>query len=158
MNLVTDRLQLQLQTPSEMLNWVETLPAEIKKELSADWLLRLSQSTAPDPWTCMYRIVQKSDCQPIGMCGFKGSPDANGMVEIAYGIDDEYQHQGFATESAQALVAFASTIDSVKTVRANTSGSNPASDKVLEKLNFQYCGQFEEPDDGLVNRWEIKVK
>jgi [ribosomal protein S5]-alanine N-acetyltransferase len=43
----------------------------------------------------------------IGSAGFKGPPDADGMVEIGYGVLPEFQMNGFASEASQALVAFA---------------------------------------------------
>ena len=37
----------------------------------------------------------------------KGPPGPNRTVEIAYGINPEYQGRGYATEVARAFVAFA---------------------------------------------------
>lgn len=77
------------------------------------------------------------------------------MVEIAYGIDEPFRSQGYATQCVLALIRFARTIEIVKTIRANTKCENLASERVLQKTGFRCCGQFEEPDDGLVNRWEV---
>lgn len=157
MKLETDRLELRLQSPTEVLRWVESLPPEVQEELAIDWLSRLRQATGPDPWACMFAISQKHDGVQVGTCGFKAPPDALGMVEIAYGIDEAFCHHGYATEAAHALIDFATTVDAVKTVRANTKIENEASQRVLQKLEFTLCGQFEEPDDGLVNRWQIEI-
>jgi RimJ/RimL family protein N-acetyltransferase len=77
------------------------------------------------------------------------------MVEIAYGIDEEQRDRGYATEAAAALVRFAADSGLVKVVRAHTKGDNPQSRRVLEKCGFHRVGEVVEPEDGLVDRWEI---
>ena len=76
------------------------------------------------------------------------------MVEIAYGIDEAHRNRGFATESAGVLTDFAMSLVDVRIVRANTKSENVASERTLIKNGFQLIGQFEDPEDGLVNRWE----
>ena len=42
-----------------------------------------------------------------GLIGFKGFPDANGEAEIGFGIDPACQGQGYTTEAARAMIAWA---------------------------------------------------
>lgn len=151
----TPRLELTLQTPTEVLAWVDSLPPEVRSEISPLWLERVRSSVDPDPWICMFRIRLLEDGSEIGSCGFKGAPDENGVVEIAYGIDEDYRNQGFATESAIALKGYAMSLPEVKTVRAHAKKENPASERTLVKCGFTYIGVFDDPEDGLVNRWEV---
>jgi RimJ/RimL family protein N-acetyltransferase len=155
MLLTTDRIELSLQTPEEVLAWFDSQPSEVRSEISMDWLTRLQNALRPDPWLCMFQIRLKKDGSKIGSCGFKGAPDENGVVEIAYGIDKAYRNRGFATESARALTKYALSLEEVRIVRANTKAENVASERILVKCGFTFIGQFEDPEDGLVNRWEI---
>ncbi len=158
MVLTTSRLELTLQTPAEVLAWVETLPSEVRVEISPDWLARVRSARGPDPWSCLFQIRLRDGDEAgtqVGSCGYKGPPDDDGMVEIAYGIDEPFRGQGFATEAAAALVEFALGRAEVRTVRANTKGGNLASERTLVKCGFTLRGEFQDPEDGAVNRWEI---
>jgi RimJ/RimL family protein N-acetyltransferase len=73
----------------------------------------------------------------IGEIGCKGGPDANGVVEIGYGIVPSARNHGFATEMVQGLVGWLSTHPTVKKVIAECLETNAPSAKVLEKSGFQ---------------------
>ena len=125
-----------------------------KAQLSADWLARLHASTAPDPWVHGFSIVHLDTGTTVGQCGFKGPPDADGAVEIAYGVASEHESKGYATEAARALLAYALSVDQVKLVRAHTLPASNASKRVLAKCGFQFVGEINDPEDGLVWRFE----
>jgi RimJ/RimL family protein N-acetyltransferase len=93
----------------------------------------------------------------IGNAGFTGPPDAEGMVEIAYGVVPDFQGRGYATEAADALVAWAAKNGRVAIVRAHTLPKRNASTRVLEKCGFKYVGELMDPTDGLIWRWEKEV-
>jgi RimJ/RimL family protein N-acetyltransferase len=76
------------------------------------------------------------------------------MVEIAYGIVPSFQGNGYATETAEALVAFAFARGDVRLVRAHTAPVENASTHVLTKCGFRCHGTVVDPDDGPVWRWE----
>jgi RimJ/RimL family protein N-acetyltransferase len=153
-SLQTPRLRLVLKTLEEVRAAIETMNAADKAQLSADWLARLHASTSPDPWVLGFSMVQSDTCVTVGQCGFKGPPDANGVVEIAYDVASDHERKGFATEAAQALVAYAFSIDQVKRVRAHTLPASNASKRVLAKCGFHYVGEINDPEDGLVWRFE----
>lgn len=157
MVLSTPRLQLVLQTPTEVLTWVDSLPSEVRAEVSPIWLERVRALTQPDPWACMFTMRKQATEEVIGSCGFKGPPDADGAVEIAYGVDEAFQNQGYATEATAGLVTFASTVQDVRIVRAHTRADNGASSRVLANNGFAFIGEVVDPEDGLVNRWELGV-
>ena len=90
----------------------------------------------------------------IGSAGFKGPPDAQGMVEIAYGVDPSCQGQGFATEAAGALLRYAAADPRVRLLRAHTLPEANASTRVLGKCGFVHIGEVVDPEDGPVWRWE----
>jgi GNAT superfamily N-acetyltransferase len=111
----------------------------------------------PDPWTLGFAVVHRDDDRVIGSAAFKGGPDDEGVVEIAYGIAPSYQGRGYATEAAKALVEFALERVDVTSIRAHTKPDNGASGRVLAKSGFQHVGEVVDPEDGLVWRWEREV-
>jgi [ribosomal protein S5]-alanine N-acetyltransferase len=154
LSLLTPRLKLVLKTPEEVRASIETMDAADKAQLSGDWLARLDASTLPDPWVHGFSMMESLTGNTVGQCGFKGPPDSDGVVEIAYGVASDQERQGYATEAARALVAFAFSITQVKRVRAHTLPAANASKRVLAKCGFQYVGEINDPEDGLVWRFE----
>ena len=153
-SLQTPRLKLVLKTPEEVRAGIAAMDAADKAQLSADWLRRLHASNSPDPWVHGFSMVQLDTGVTVGQCGFKGPPDGDGMVEIAYGVASDHECKGYATEAARALVAYALSVDQVKLVRAHTLPGSNASKRVLAKCGFQFLGEFNDPEDGLVCRFE----
>lgn len=154
LRLQTPRLDLALQTPAEVLAWLDTLPAAVLAEVSPDWIANVRAATPGDAWSLGFQVLERSSGAVVGSCGFKGPPDQWGMVEIAYGIEPDRQNRGYATEAAIALVDFAIASGQVQCLRAHTRPGNNASSKVLTKCGFANVGEFLDPEDGLVNRWE----
>jgi ribosomal-protein-alanine N-acetyltransferase len=129
-------------------------------EASSDWLAQLAAATTADPWTFGFGVVHRVDQLVIGAAGFKGPPAVESerrVCEIAYGIVPTYRSQGFATETAAALVNYAVANGQVTLVRAHTLPEPNASTRVLTKCGFQKVGEVIDPDDGLVWRWERNV-
>jgi RimJ/RimL family protein N-acetyltransferase len=104
-----------------------------------------------------FAVIHRDDQCVIGAASFKGPPDDDGVVEIAYGIVPAYQGQGYATEAASALVEFAMERVEVCTIRAHTMPDGNASMRVLVKAGFQLVGDVVDEEDGVVCRWERMV-
>lgn len=155
-SLETPRLALVLQSTDEVLAFIDSMPPEDRAEVSPVWLAMIRSATFPSPWTHAFKILWRGEESEtvLGNICFKGPPDSEGMVEVAYGIDPQYQNQGIATEATHALVAYALEDEKVARVRANTMQNDGASARVLVKCGFQCVGQFEDPEDGMVWRWE----
>jgi [ribosomal protein S5]-alanine N-acetyltransferase len=152
--LSTDRLRLILETPEEIVARIETMSPSDRAEVSPDWLARVKTASAGDPWLLGFSIVDRVNGAVLGGCGFKGPPDSEGVVEIAYGVDPNHRRCGYATEAAQGLIAFAWGSGRVRTIRAHTKSGNVASERVLVKCGFERMGEINDPEDGLVWRWE----
>jgi len=129
----------------------------VSDEVSPDWVAHLREASGPDPWTLGFAVVHRDDDRVIGSAAFKGAPDDDGVVEIAYGIAPSYEGRGYATEAAKALVAFALERVDVTSIRAHTKPENDASGRVLAKSGFQQVGEVVDPEDGLVWRWERMI-
>jgi len=153
----TQHLALVPRTRDEVRADIEHMPPEMRREISAAWLALLEASGEIDPWIHGFTLIHQNSGTPVGSCGFKGPPDAEGMVEIAYAIHPEHQSRGYATEAAAALVSYAFGSDQVRLVRAHTLPNVNASTRVLTKCGFQKVGETIDPDDGLVWRWELRA-
>jgi len=93
----------------------------------------------------------------IGTCGFKGSPDAHGAVEIAYFTFPDNERRGYATEMARALIDIARRSGVVRKVVAHTHVERGASVRVLEKTGMQRCGAATDSEQGVAWRWELEL-
>ena len=117
-------------------------------------MARLQDAKEPDPWKFGFGVVHEDVL--VGMCGFVALPDANGVVEIGYGIAPACRGKGYATEVAQALVEFASNDERVRTICAHTLPEANASTRVLEKCGFRKTGEIVDSENQRVGRWERK--
>ncbi len=170
MTIETSRLQLRPYAPEHLLALIEGVPqyearmglqaAEglrdfiVSDEVSPDWIAQLRAATTADVWMHGFAVVHRESQSVIGTIGFKGPPNEEGMVEVAYGIVPIYQGQGYTTEAAAAAVSFAFSHRQVRLVCAHTLPSNAPSIGVLLKCGFTRIGEVIDPDDGLVVRWE----
>ena len=171
--LDTPHLRLTPWTPAQLLSMLESVERFeeesglsladglreffVSGEVSPAWVEQLRAAPGPDPWTLGFAAVHRDDGKVMGSAGFKGPPDENGVAEIAYGVAPDYQGKGFATEAARALVSFAVERVDVRSIRAHTLPDNGPSGRVLAKCGFQQVGEVEDPEDGLVWRWERAV-
>ncbi|MGH3055103.1 MAG: GNAT family N-acetyltransferase, partial [Gaiellaceae bacterium] len=73
----------------------------------------------------------------IGDVGLKGPPDADGSVEIHFGLIPAYRGQGCGTEAVQALISWAFTQPQVRLITAVCDHDNAASIRVLKKLGMR---------------------
>src|SRR4051812_37331072 len=150
--LLTKTLFLNLLTRDETLAMVEAMSPEHRAQVSPVWLAALRASDITDPWRHGFSMVHRDTGHTVGKCCFKGPP-ADGVGEIAYGVEPEQQGKGYATEAAAALTAFAFA-QNVPTVRAHTLPEPNASTRVLTKCGYRHLGQVIDPEDGPVWRWE----
>lgn len=85
----------------------------------------------------------------VGDLNFKGLP-ANSRPEIGYGIQKEYEGQGYTTEAVRAVCRWALSQPGVTAVEAETAPDNAASQAVLRKAGFAPTGTV-----GEVGPWFI---
>lgn len=127
-------------------------------DVSPRWIAALRRASGPDPWTHGFWVTERNGREVVGSAGFKGPPDADGVVEIAYGVAPSREGRGYATEAAGALLRFAADDDRVRLVRAHTLPEANASTRVLTKCGFVRIGEVIDPEDGLVWRWERNAR
>ena len=98
----------------------------------------------PDQWDwyAMW-MIEKTDGTHIGDLCFKGLKGGKNP-EIGYGIYDEYQGKGYATEATKLALKWAFGHPEVKAVEAETDPYNVSSQRVLEKCGFKATGEIGE--------------
>ena len=130
--------------------------AELLQRVADQTLVFMRASGAAPPWAG-YLALDPSLRLIVGTCAYKGAPDAERMVELAYFTFPEWQRRGYATAMADALRAHASASGVVAVVRAHTLPERNASARILEKLGFLHVGEVMDPEDGRVWRWDWHV-
>jgi len=126
----------------------------VSDAVSPAFLVYLRSLDHSNPWLPGFGVVLRESGSVIGSAGFKGAPDASGMVEVGYGIVPSYEGRGFATEVTRMLVEWAFASGAVRVVRAHTLPETNASTRVLGKCGFGFEGLVVDPEDGRVWRWE----
>jgi RimJ/RimL family protein N-acetyltransferase len=89
-----------------------------------------------------YAIATPND-GVIGAIGLElnGEGIADGAFVLGYWLGKPYWGRGYATEAGAAVLAHAEADTGVKRFRSGHFAENPASGKVLEKLDFVYTGE-----------------
>ena len=131
-------------------NWSEFGTVALKYALD-----RLSESDEEKNWWTYFPIHRQQN-KLIGSGGYKGKPSAEGIVELGYEIAADYRCRGLATEMTRALIDNAFKDRRVRTIVAHTLGQDNPSTKVLQKCGFEKIEEINDPDDGLIWKWQLK--
>ena len=140
--LETERLRIYPATREQM---DAMIASEQDAELKKAYMEMLEGCLAhPDQWGWYAAWkIEKKDATSVGDLCFKGLGE-NGVAEIGYGILEEYQGQGYATEAVQAVCRWAFQHPEVNALEAETAPENAASQRVLEKCGFRPNGSVGE--------------
>lgn len=87
------------------------------------------------PLAVDYLIVIKDIHTVIGTIYYKSLPDGDGVSEIGYGMNPNYEGHGYMSEALMAMLDFGKN-NGVKRVVADTLLSNVKSQKVLLRSGF----------------------
>jgi RimJ/RimL family protein N-acetyltransferase len=98
-----------------------------------------------DPAWGAYAVVRTEDGVAVGGIGFHGPP-SEGSAEIGYDLADSARGNGYATEAARVVCAYALEQAGVDLVVAHTEPANTASQAVVTRAGFVRDGEGE---DGL---------
>jgi ribosomal-protein-alanine N-acetyltransferase len=93
----------------------------------------------------LYLVALKNSLQPIGMCGLIKRALFQD-IDLGYAFLPEFWSQGYAGESAAAVLELGRSLG-FKKVIAFVTPSNAGSIKVLEKLGFSFFGFTQMPPD-----------
>ncbi len=154
--LESDRLTLVAATDELVaadLSGRDALAARLNAKVGEEWPPALFSTTvmrvimeqlrdrSQTGWSAWYLLLREQGKRTlVGICQFKGRPDASGSVEIAYSVLDPFRNMGFATEAVARLVRWAFGHQVVTEVCAETMPYRRHSIRVLEKLGFIPAG------------------
>ena len=138
MIIETDRLMIHTASQDEMICLIEKQTDEILIKAYREMLQGSLDHPQEWDWYAIWIIERKSGSY-VGDLSFKGL-NADGSVEIGYGISEENQGNGYAAEAVNAVTAWALNQPGICRVEAETEPENRASQRVLEKCGFVPSG------------------
>ena len=150
----TKRLKIYAASREQMEAFIAAQTIDVLKEAYAEML---NGSLAhPDQWE-WYAVwmIELKDGTHVGELCFKGLSE-EGAAEIGYGIEEEYQGRGYATEAVSAAAEWALKQAGVSCVTAETEEGNIASQKVLKKSGFIPTGESGEEGPLFARRITIR--
>ena len=152
MELETERLLLKLLTLSQLKLWVINismleveLNCKCNKEPIDGFFLNIINNQIKlienNPENYVYHsfwfIIRKEDKRVLGSIDYKNIPNKMKEVEIGYGLEKQFEHNGYMTEAVSAFCKMAFMDKKIETIIAETDVENIASYKVLERCGFK---------------------
>ena len=137
--LETDRLIIYPASQKQMEAFISEQFVDVLKEAYTEMLDGCLSHPEQWEWYAIWMIELK-DGTHVGELCFKGL-SREGITEIGYGIADEYQGRGYATEAVRAVTDWALGQPCVMCVTAETEESNIPSQKVMTKAGFKPTGE-----------------
>ena len=144
MRVETERMYLYSLSNEEMRLVIEKESDLEMKQAYAEMLEGSLSNPDKRIWYAIWTMELKDESGIIvGDFCFKGLSD-DGVIEIGYGLKEEYRHHGYMTEAVKVITEWALSQDGVKQVEAETDAENIASQKVLLQSGFISNGKMGE--------------
>lgn len=102
---------------------------------------------------CLWAAVEKRSRKIVGCCGFHKLQDG---LELVYHFIPQFWGKGYATEAAQACLAYGFGKLNAAKIIATLNPENGASARVLEKIGMKYKG-FIEIEGAKEKHYEINL-
>jgi RimJ/RimL family protein N-acetyltransferase len=93
----------------------------------------------------------------IGSSGFHNLPDANGIIEIGFGVDPIFQNKGYGKQLLHGMWNWVVKEPRVTTLRYTVSPSNVISKQIIQKLEFKLVGEQVDDVDGVEEIYELST-
>ena len=94
----------------------------------------------------LYLVERKIDSTSLGMCGLI-KRDGLDDVDLGFAFLPEFRAQGYAYESASAILVYGRSVFGLKRIVAITSPDNERSARLLEKLGFAFEKLIQLPNE-----------
>ena len=134
--MLTKRLNIYPASNEQMERLIVTQTIPELKDAYREMLSGCLDHPKEREWYAIWNIELNDESKIlVGNLSFKGL-GADGILEIGYGMNSEYEGKGLMTEAVTAVVTWASGCEGVKQIEAETEESNYASKRVLEKSGF----------------------
>lgn len=155
MDLITERLKLiplRIEDIESSLNNLSNFYNEkhlkSKEKVLSDALYQVYKiklkNMIADPENYLFYtywlIIKKDNNMIVGRIGFKNIADDKGETELGYGINPNFRSKGYMTEALKKMInwGFRQQLRPIKTIIAKTDKENISSQKVLQKVGFEY--------------------
>ena len=89
-----------------------------------------------------YALIHKADNKIIGFCGLKYDPELPG-TDIGYRMLPDYWGKGLGYEAAKAAFEYGLNTLKLTHIIAEADKANTGSIKIIEKLGFVLCDEYE---------------
>lgn len=152
MRVETERLYLYPISNDEMYSLIAKEADAEMKQAYTEMLERCLMEPDNRIWYAVWNMELKNAPGTIvGDFCFKGL-GKNGVVEIGYGLREEFRHQGYMVETVKVITEWALSMEGVCAVEAETDLKSVASQNVLMKAGFVKNGVIGEEGPRFVYR------
>lgn len=120
------------------------IPADWPDAELAELLPLLATQLRENPAALGYGVwllVESEGRAVVGSAGLQGLPNAEGEVEIGYGVQPDYRNCGYATEAVRAITGWVLSQEGVNRVTAHCEPDNRPSLRVLSKTGLVRAGE-----------------
>ncbi len=109
---------------------------------------QLARDRSWAPWSLRAVVLRRSGAM-VGFVNFHGPPGVNdigepGAVELGWTVFPAHRGKGYATETARALMDWATREHGVRRFISSTTADNAPSLRVHDKLGFMRTGEIVE--------------
>lgn len=136
MRVETERLYLYPISNDEMRSLIAKKADAEMKQAYTEMLEGCLMEPDNRIWYAVWNIqLKNAQGTIVGDFCFKGL-GKDGIVEIGYGLKEEYRHHGYMSETVKAITEWALSQEGVCTVEAETDLKNVASQNVLKRAGY----------------------
>lgn len=135
----TKRLKIYAASAEQMEVFIAAQSVDVLKAAYTEMLQGALAHPEQWEWYALW-MIERKDGTHVGELCFKGI-DPAGSAEIGYGIAENHQGRGYATEAVSVITDWALKQPGVTSIAAETEAANIASQKVLMKAGFVPTGE-----------------
>ena len=128
-----------------------SLPASgVDEPFVLNWIRRTLAEMGPG--TCWMMV---DDGVVVGVCSLKSPAEADGFIEIGYGVAPDRRRRGYATRATAEMIERAGRMPGIHGLWATTAAGNEPSQEVLSANGFAECGRAIHPEEGELVLWRL---
>jgi ribosomal-protein-alanine N-acetyltransferase len=122
-----------------VLKYIPEEPISMEQAQNAiDWLISNYDLELDSDYKYSFAIETKETNEYVGWCGFGYLDYDKSQKEIYFTLKSKYWGHGFATEASEVLIDYIFNELDLKKLVAVVKPENRASQRVIEKLGFEY--------------------
>lgn len=117
---------------------------------------RIRRNPEAAPYLLRLAVLRDERCI-IGSAGFHDLPNADGMIEVGFGIEPTFRNRGFGKELLFGMWRWVIGTSGVRTLRYTVSPTNDVSQHIVRSLGFAHVGVQIDEEDGPEDVFELSV-